>query len=257
MTDNELFLKLPEEAVKRELITYKVRIGLKSSRWIHRAINTVLNWFYPKDRQNWYLNGAITTLGFRIDFPDDMAGTDIGKDRPVGEEGFFIGADVRTLTAWWILLHEFFHVRSAMRKTRLWFDWLYGWPLTQGGLLLLTCWLPVFWAHGWWRLPWILGWAVVAGLHFIPQLPDPFRKNEELAAYTASMWAHRARGGKLDEAFIEYVVESFHSMAYFIMAPNKDKIRRELTEIATSITAGTHPIKDDPLVKLVEELRAS
>lgn len=256
MTDNELFRRFPEEAIKRGLITPKLRIGLKSYRWIHRAINAILNVFYPADRKDWYLNGATTTLGFTVDFPDNIVENHVG-DPNLKIGSFFIGNVIATATVWWTLVHEFFHVRRAMKLTRPLYAWLYGWPLTQGGTLAVLCWLPIFWSHGWWRLLWIAGWLVVSGLHFIPQLPDPFRKGDELAAYTASMWAYFVRFGKIDNDYIDRLVDNFHSMAYFIMEPNKDKIRRELLDIASRIEAGTHPIKDDPLVKLMEELRVA
>jgi hypothetical protein len=257
MTDNELFRRLPAEAIKRGLITPKLRIGLKSYMWFHRGINFVLNWFYPKEKKDWYLKNTTTTLGFKIDFPDTAAEATVGDSNVKVDGSVFIGQVILNATMWWTLLHELFHVRRAMKWTRIIYGWLYLWPLSQGVLLALLCWLPIFWSHGWYRVLWIVGWFIVAGLHFIPQLPDPFRKRDELEAYTASMWAFFIHYGKIDDDYLEWLIDNFHSMAYFIMEPNKDKIRRELIDIALQLEHGTHPIFNDPLVKLADELRVT
>jgi len=232
MTDQQLFQRLPIEAAKRGIIP-EIKTGKKSSYWLHGVINFILNIVYPKERKDVYLQ-YWTTFWRRICWSDSNG------DRP---------------SNWRTLVHELMHIRQEDKWGRPLFTFLYLWPLSQGILLLLLCWLPLLWVDGWLLLPWIGGWVVLAGLHFIPQLPDPWRKHWELQAYSVGIYYRAKDYGRVDDAYLLDRAKNFYSMTYYIMEPSKKKIERQLSEIAEEVLAGAHPVKDDPLVKLVEELR--
>ena len=135
------------------------------------------------------------------------------------------------------------------------FTFLYLWPLSQGALLLALCWLPLLWAEGWWRLLWIGVWVVVAGLHFVPQLPDPWRKHWELEGYTSNLYYYIQRYGSINKRAIREMAENFHSMTYYMMEPRKKRIEAQLDAIARKIEKGTHPVCGDDLIVLAEQLK--
>jgi len=228
-----LFQAIQARAIK-ELVP-KMRVGPKTAFWIHAAINWLLNIFYPKTRQDAYLKRYNTTLGYTVAMATDH------------------GDDSRKFGNWRTLCHEIKHVLQAMKWTRVVFGGLYLWPISQGILLLLTCWLPVFWASGWWLAIWIPAWAVIAGLHFIPQLPDPWREHWEFQGYSISMHLCFLIYGRIEQAYIDALVRNFHSMMYFIMSPNEKKIRERLAALATKIEMGQSPVKDEPIIIIAEE----
>lgn len=231
MDDHQVFKLLPQLAHARGIIP-KTVVRPKSGFWFHRVINLVLNLVYPNSMKDSYLHRYWTTVGFSVAYP---AGSPANDPE--------------------ILAHELQHVRQAARWTRPGFWYLYLWPVSQGLLLLATAWLPLLWASGWHLLPWIGGWVVVAGLHLIPQLPDPCRRHWELQAYAINLYFHsRRRPGDL--RLLEHVVENLHSMAYYITDPRRDRLKRDLLDIVAGICRRTHWVWDDPIVQLVEELRA-
>jgi len=238
MTEQKLFKLIIPAAIKRGIIHKKTRVGKKSDFWYHKWINFILNIVYSKKNKDLYLKGFWTTIGFDIAGPDDSA----------NEEGEF--------HHWYTLGHELKHVKQAMRLTRLLFGFLYLWALSQGLLLAALCWLPVFWSSGWVTGLWIAGWLVIAGLHFIPQLPDPFRMKYELEGYAISMYFYLDRFGSIDDGYIDHLVNNFNSMAYYIMEPNRGKIKKILRKLSVEITMDKHPVKHDPIVKLIMELKS-
>jgi TM2 domain-containing membrane protein YozV len=228
-----LFQAIQARAIKE--LTPKLRVGPKSAFWIHTAINAILNIVYPKDKQDSYLKDYNTTLGFTVAMATSH------------------GEDARKFGNWRTLCHEIKHVLQAMKWTRVIMGYLYLWPISQGILLALLAWIPVFWVPGWWKALYLGLWLVVTGVHFIPQLPDPWRKRWEFQAYSISMHLRYLIYGRIDQAYIDALVQNFHSMMYFIMAPNEKKIREELAKLATQIEMGDSPVKDEPIVIIAEE----
>jgi hypothetical protein len=211
----------------------KLKVQPKSASSLHLLINAILNLVYPKDRRNSYLENYSTTLGYTISIAT--------------------GQGTTSFKNWQTLCHEIVHALDAKRWTRFVFGWFYLWPLSQGALLLLTCWLPIFWAGGRALAAWIFVWALVAGVHFIPQLPDPWRKHWELRGYTVSMHLRFLTEGKITANYIEQLVDNFHSMAYYIMAPNRGAISNALYKRADLIEKGESPVRDWPIVRIAED----
>jgi hypothetical protein len=232
--DNVLLFQKIHNRAKDELLP-KLRVGPKSRFCIHTLINFVLNIVYPKKRKDSYLERYNTTLGYTIAMATRY------------------GVNVARFGNWRTLCHEVMHALRAKKWTRFLFGYLYLWPLSQGILFALTCWLPVFWSSGWVMWVTMAAWLVIAGLHFIPQLPDPWRKHWEFEAYSISMHLYNLVHGRVDGQYIAALVENFHSMMYYIMEPNREKITKQLETLAVKVTAGDSPVKDYPIVKIAEE----
>ncbi len=233
MTDQEIFEKLPLEAEKAGLVK-KIKTGKKSSFWYHALFNFLLNLVYPKDRKDSYLERYWTTIGYSIAWPDKYG------DRP---------------EQWQTMAHELKHAQQAKKWSRPLFSYLYLWPMSQGALLILLGWVPLFWVPGFWKILYVALWLIISGAHFIPQLPDPWRKHWELQAYTISMYFHIQQYGRLEGWYKTSIVENFCSMAYFMMATSREKMTKEVVRIAREIMLGEHKVKDEPIVKIVEKLK--
>ena len=216
-----------EEAKQRRLVPSSTVVRPKKDIWYHAVINWLLNIFYPRHMKNAYRDRYWTTIGYTI-APTDK-----------------VSADATDTT-----VHELFHVRDAWQKTRVVFGFLYLWPISQGVLLLFTCWLPLLWTSGWVFWLWFGVWLLVAGVHFIPVLPDPWRKRYELTAYTASMCLYYKRHGNLPDVYIEHITKQFTSMAYYVMEPNGKAMLKRIQKEAERIRAYNHPMLYDPLVTL-------
>lgn len=238
MTEKELFAKIVPEAKRRKLIHKRVIVGPKSTFFYHKWINWLLNLVYPESEKDSYLNRFWTTIGYDIAGPDKAS------------------YDGLNFHQYYTLIHELKHTQQRQRWTFPLFAFLYLWPLSQGALLLLTCWVPLLFGSNWITLLCMAVWLIFAAIHFIPQLPDPFRAHWELEAYTLSMYFYCVRFGKIDRDYIEYLIKNFNSMSYFIMEPRKDRIRKKLNNISVAISMGKHPVCSDPLVKLVEDLQS-
>lgn len=219
---------------KDELVP-KLVVGPKSAFRIHALINSILNLVYPKDKQDAYLKNYTTTLGFTV----AMAS--------------WVGDKVESFSNWETLCHEIKHALQAKKWSRVLFGYLYLWPISQGIALLLGGWVGAIWLPGWWKLVYLVSWLIVSGIHFVPQLPDPWRKRWEFQAYSISMHLRFLTSGKIEKDYIEHLVKNFHSMMYYIMEPNEEKIRKELNKLANLIQMGKSPVKDEPIVKIAEE----
>jgi hypothetical protein len=231
--DRVLFQNILARA-KKELAP-KMRVGPKSAYTIHTLINWILNIVYPADKKDSYLKNYNTTLGYTVAMATSH------------------GDDVSQFTNWETLCHETKHVLQAKKWTRFIFGYLYLWIISQGILLALVGWIPIFWVPGWWKLLYIVLWLGITGCHFIPQIPDPWRKHWELQAYTISMHLYHLVHNGIPLSYIDHLVENFTSMMYFIMEPRAAKIKRELVTIANQIEAGNSPVKDEPIVVIAEE----
>lgn len=232
--DNVELFQIIYRRAQKELVP-KLRVDSKKAFWIHTLINKILNIVYPKNQKDAYLKRFTTTLGFSV----ALATT--------------YGTDIHKFDCWETLCHEIKHACQALKWTRIIMGYWYLWPLSQGILLLFTCWLPIFWASGWKLLLWISVWCIVAALHFIPQLPDPWRKHWELQAYSISMYLYFLVNKYIPKEYIESLATNFNSMAYYIMEPNKQKIEQELFLLALEIKSGRSPIKNEPIVIIAEE----
>ncbi|MGD9209732.1 MAG: hypothetical protein PVI90_03100 [Desulfobacteraceae bacterium] len=219
---------------KKELVP-KLCVTLKNKGYIHSIINTILNLVSPKDRQNGYLLWYSTTFGYTIALAAAY------------------GNNIQNIGAWETLCHEIVHALQAKKYTRVLMAFLYMWPLSQGTLLLLTCWLPIFWASGWVLAIWIPCWILIAGLHFVPQLPDPWRYRWEVQAYSVSMYLYLMVNNRIPSEYVESIIDNLHSMSYYITEPNKGKICSELYNIAHAIATGISLIKYNPIVKIARE----
>ena len=240
MTNAERFQRIALLAITTGLIPKSFRVGLKSDFWYHSAINWLLNLLYPKDKQDSYLKSYWTTIRNSIGGPDDKASGKYAVT-PQTEEvrKYYKSDEAMKFEAWYTLMHELMHVLQCKTWTFPLYAFLYLFPMTLGGLLLITCWLPVFWASGWVLAAWIAGWVVLAGVCFIPQLPGSWRTHWELEAYAISMYCIKHRHGVVDSSYIDHRVKSFTSMMYYMMEPREKRIREKLTNIATEINAGT------------------
>lgn len=223
------------EARARKELVPKLRVIPKRASWLHRTINRMLNCVYRASQKNSYRDRYSTTLGYSVAMAERY------------------GHDPKQFAAWETLCHEVQHAVQAKKLTRPLFGFLYLWPLSQGLLLLLLSWLPVFWAEGWQLALWIGGWVTVAGLHFIPQLPDPLRTRWELEAYTVSMHMYALDRNAVSYAYIQHLAKQFYSMAYYIMEPRRKKILDELTTRFARIQTGRSAVRHLPIVKIAEE----
>jgi hypothetical protein len=233
MDDVRLFQAIQERA-KKELVP-KLRVGPKSAFAIHKLINFILNLTYPKDRKDAYLKQYNTTIGFTVAMAQN------------------VGDNSDSFGNWRTLCHEIKHAQQAKKWTRLLFGALYLFPISLGVVLLLVGWVGVIWIPGWWKAVYLVSWLAATGIMFIPQLPDPWRKRWEFQAYSISMHLRFLVFKGIDSEYVESLVNNFHSMMYYIMAPNEDKIRKELNTLRVQILMGRSPVKDEPIVKLAEE----
>jgi hypothetical protein len=239
-TDREIFIALEQSAPKLGLLLNKGRVLLKNEVWVFNAINAIMNLVYKeKDRFN---KSFWTTLAF-------------GFIKPILYIAAPIHYKLKDLRQWWTLAHELGHGLQAKKWTPLVFDYLYLWPLSQGIFLIFTCWLPVFWASGWSLVIWIVSWVVLAGLHFIPKWPDPWRVRWELQCYCISMYFYHQMTGAITVQYIKKLTDLFVGMAYYQMAMSRTRMHRKLMAEAALIDRGEHPVKNHPVVKMVEELR--
>jgi hypothetical protein len=232
--DNRALFQAIQNRAKKELVP-KLRVGPKSAFGIHKLINWFLKRVYPKDRQDSYLTNFTTTLGYTVALATSY------------------GDQTSQFDCWETLCHEVKHALQGKKWTRVLFGYLYLWALSQGVLLALTGWIGVFWVPGWWKALYLGIWLVVTGVHFIPQLPDPWRKRWELQAYTISMHLYHLVHNGIPASEINRIADNFTSMAYFIMEPRAAKIRQELDSIASQIEAGNSPVKDERIILIAEE----
>jgi len=232
--DNVKLFKAIHDRAKKEL-TPKLKVGPKRAFKLHAMINWLLNLFYPKDQKDAYYKSYSTTIGNGVAMAESA------------------GDDVSKFGNWQVLCHEIKHVLQAMKWTRPLFFFLYLWPISQGIVFLLFGWIGAIWVPGWWKALYLGLWLVTTGIHFIPQLPDPWRQHWEFQGYSISMHLYALVYGNIDQNYINRVVKNFHSMAYFIMAPNEKKIRNRVVRLSHQILIGKSPVKDEPIVKIAEE----
>ena len=242
MTNVAKFQGIVLLAVSTGLVPEGFCVGVKSDFWYHSAINWLLNIVYPKKKDDSYLKRFWTTIWKSIGGPDSEAKAQhpITPDTTfLLKHGLFKSATALKLEAWWILLHEIMHVLQAKKWTPALFSFLYLFPLSLGGLLILTCWLPVLWASGWHLAVWIPVWVILGGVCFIPQIPDPWRTHWEMEAYAINLYTYYLRYGTIHEAYIQSRVENFTSMQYYMMEPRRDRVYKKLKAVADSIMDGT------------------
>lgn len=231
MDDARLFRMIFVRA-KRELNS-KLRVAPKSQIGVHKLINCLLNVVYPKDKRNAYLEDYTTTLGYTIAMAQHY------------------GDDVTAITNWRTLCHEIQHAEDARRWTRPLFAFLYLWPLSQGALLLLVGWLPALWFSFPWNIVYLLGLAAIALAHFIPDLPDPWRKRWEMRAYGISMYLYHMVHRDIPDRYISRIANNFASMMYYVMDPRLQRVRLELEQLAGRIKAGkASDIEHLPIVQI-------
>lgn len=219
---------------KVEIIS-QLRVAPKSVFLVHRLINFVLNLVYPSDKKDYYLKNFTTTLGYTVAMSENS------------------GDLVSDFGNWRTLCHEIMHAVQAKKWTRVVFGFLYLFPISLGVVLLLTGWVGVLWVPGWWKFVYLGSWLAVTGILFIPQLPDPWRKRWEFQAYAVSMHLRYLVYKTIDSEYIDNLVNNFHSMAYYIMAPSEKKIRSALNRLRVQIILGNSPVKDEPIVRIAEE----
>lgn len=210
----------------------ELRVVQKKDVWYFRWISKLFDLWAPKSRKGEFLTSIWTTVRYTV----GVAGNDSGY-------------------AWWRLAHEIVHALQAKRIWFPWFAFLYLWPMSQGGLIILTSWLPVFWASGWTLALWIACWITVGAAHFIPQIPGFWRAKYEKEAYEVSMVCRYLRFGDIDDAYIEHLVDVFAGMVYYRMDPRKDQIRAYFHHIKDKIEKNPlDPQVGNPLVvqKLLE-----
>ena len=242
MSNVTKFQRLVLLAVTTQLVPAGFRIGVKSDFWYHAAINWLLNLVYPVAQDDSYVKRFWTTIWKSIAGPDGDAKAGIAHTSDTAfllKHGLYKSGKALGLDAWWILLHEIMHVLQAKKWTPVLFSFLYLFPLSLGGLLILTCWLPVLWASGWHLAIWIPLWVVLGAVCFIPQLPDPWRTHWEMEAYAINLYTYYLRYRTIHESYINSRVANFTSMQYYMMEPRRDRVYKQLRAIADSIVDGT------------------
>lgn len=232
MNNAELFQIILIEA-KKSLVP-KLQVGPKKAYRLHTLINWILNLVYPKSRKDSYMKNYTTTIGFTVALASKE------------------GDDPNSFSNWGTLCHEIKHAQQAKKWTRLLFGVLYLFPISLGVALLLVGWVGAIWTPGWWKIAYLVSWLAVTGILFVPQLPDPWRKRWEFQAYSISMHLHAMVYGGIDSRYVDALVDNFHSMAYYIMAPGENKIRQELDRLKVRILMGKSPVADEPIVKIAE-----
>jgi hypothetical protein len=235
MSEQEIFQAILSRA--RTELNPKIRVVPKREVWIHSVINKIMNLVYPASQKDRYL-AFHTTLGNEIAMNDEAGKTskDFGN--------------------WEVLCHEIKHTLQAMKWTRVLFSSLYLFPISLAILLILTAWTPLLWVSGWKLALWIVPWVGVGALLLHPRWPDPWRTRWELQAYTISMYLYHRITGDIPASYIQFQLDQFTSLNYYIMEPNKEKMRRILTDNARLIMEGKHPVKDEAIVKIAEEVLA-
>lgn len=213
----------------------KLCVGPKSSSKIHSIINWILNLVYPKSKKDYYLSSFTTTLGYSV----SMAGK--------------CGDRFESFGNWRTLCHEVVHALQAKKWTRGLFGFLYLWPISQGIVLLLLGWVGAIWLSGWWVFVYLVSWLAVTGIHFIPHIPDPFRKLWEFEAYSVSMHLYNKVHGTVRPEYIDHLSKNFSSMAYYMMEPNDRKIKKELYRLSEKIVNGKSPVQHYKIVQIAEE----
>lgn len=204
---------------KREL-NPKLRVGPKSAFLLHSVINAILNLVYPKEHKDIYLRRYTTTIRYTIAMADER------------------GSDTTNYRDWITLCHEIQHAEDARRWTPVLFGFLYLWPLSQGLLLLFFGWIPIYWVPGIWKVLYLGSWAVVVGVHGVPQIPDPWRKHWEMRAYAITLYLHHMSYGSINKLMLDHIAKNFSSMIYYMMDPDHTRVRHQLEELAKKIVAG-------------------
>lgn len=239
MSNRSMFVTLQSRANER-WFKGKLRVVRKNQIELFRIINRILNVVY--DKQDRFIKGFWTTLCYGFILPRVVVAAP-QVDKPL------------VLDQWWTLAHECGHGLQAKRWTPYVFAYFYMWPLTQGVLLMLSCWVPVFWASGWSLVGWIVGWFLFGALHFIPKLPDPWRTHWEFECYCISMYYRKVRYGKIDNEYVERLVGLFTDMSYYQMASSEKRMSKKLFAARNEIERGTHAVAKHPVVVLVDEIR--
>ena len=232
--DNALLFQKVYSRARSELVP-KLTVGSKKDFKIHIIINWILNLVYPSKKKDAYLEWYNTTLGFTV----AMA--------------LRVGDKIGSFENWRTLCHEVQHALQAKRWTRVVFGYLYLWPVSQGVVVFFVGWVGVIWIPGWWKFAYLASWLVVTGIHFIPQLPDPWRTRWEFEAYSVSIHLRNLHFGCVDYPYLNRVAFNFNSMIYYMMHPNKDKITKRLTDVSLSVVRGNSPVSDFPIVRIAEE----
>lgn len=216
MNDKVLTNLLVKNA-KRPGCIPKLQLVSKSSSWLMRAINVLFN-LWSGSNKDFFLNRFWTTIKYTIYWPAD-------KNRA-------------EITQWGVIAHELVHCFQRKRWGIL-FPILYLFPINLAALLVLTCWLPVFWASGWVLAVWIPVWAAVGLLLFLPWIPDPWRSRWELQAYAVTIYGWHLKYGFVDDRNLQTLAKNFTGMSYYMMDPRKEHVIRNMKKIRDEIVLGT------------------
>lgn len=235
MTKNELLFDRIFYRAKKELIP-ELTVGYKSQFFIHRFLNAFFNLIYPSDMKNAYLNRYTTILGYSIAFSNDSS----EKSGKLGR--------------WRVLCHEVVHALQAKTYTRGLYSFLYMYPVSLGIVLLLTCWIPFIFL-GWTAAGIIVSsaWFVIALVNFIPQLDDPWRTEWELEAYKVTLYLYFMVHGTPPRSYVDRLVWNFHSMAYYMMTRDTQRLQRVFENEVKLLEQGMSSVKNHPIVQIAEE----
>jgi hypothetical protein len=205
-TDQETFEYL-EKVTQKFFPRYKV--VPKQSVWIHRAIGWVLKSLHINSN---YMDGYFTYFANTNAYP--IEGT-------LGEH----------YKEWRVHMHEGTHAAQEKRWSLfLWgLAYLLGTPVYAVLGLLIS--LPLWFVGGFTSLlPWWSGFIPVA-LGVILSSPIPggvFRTEWELQGYGASIAVYYWTEGKVPDAYVEKLVDTFAGGNYFYMCVFRKKVRRRL-----------------------------
>jgi hypothetical protein len=183
-------------------------VKLKSSSWVQKAIGWVLGKIGNKD----YMNSYCTTMGQTTYVPN--------------MDGDYL---------WATLLHEIQHAKDAQKISNTLFGTAYLMPQLLGILgVFYTLVVSIGCVFGW---PLALLWGCTSLLCLAP-LPAFGRAYIEVRGYTVSLAVYFWAGVLQDEqAYIEFLVNTFSSGAYYFMWPFKSWVRsyfqQKLQELKT------------------------
>jgi hypothetical protein len=127
--------------------------------------------------------------------------------------------------------HEWIHLRRFKKKTPFLMSIYYALPQALAVLSLLS--ILQLWLGGAWilNLLWLL---------FLLPLPSYSRMDEELKAYTMSMFVERCIRGRVSAKRIDSIAKNFYGPNYYWMWPMKKDIIKKLNKEARQIESGSY-----------------
>jgi hypothetical protein len=216
--------------MKQEFIDYckkyypKFNIKFKSESQLMKLIGVIL--FFNKG----FMTNFTTTLGNTV----YLVSPEVVEKNPLSAEA--------------ITLHELVHVHDANKLTRVFFGFLYMFPITFIPFAVASMFFS-FWMG-----------IVILALCLSP-VPAYFRMCFEKKAYTFSLYANMKlaalKNRKVDtEYLIKSYSEQFTGPAYYFMWPFKD-VERHFRDAVEEFTKGNKPYYESEIYDMIDDILAN